>query len=39
MEELGVTNKPECIYNVDEKGCRLCLHKQPLVLRKKQKTR
>jgi hypothetical protein len=21
MEELGVINKPECIYNLDEKGC------------------
>jgi len=31
MEELGLMSEPECIYNVD-KGCRLCLHKQPLVL-------
>jgi hypothetical protein len=28
MEEPGVMNKPECIYNVNEKGCSLCLHKQ-----------
>jgi hypothetical protein len=39
MEELGIMKKPECIYNVDEKGCRLCLHKQLLVLRKRRKTR
>ena len=32
LEELAVMNKPEFIYNVNEKGCRLCLHKQPLVL-------
>jgi hypothetical protein len=30
MEELGVMNKPQCIYNVDEKGCSLCLHKHQL---------
>ena len=35
MEELGVMNKQECIYNINEKGCRLCLHKQPLVLTQK----
>jgi hypothetical protein len=23
MEELGVTNKPECIYNINEKLCSL----------------
>jgi hypothetical protein len=28
MEELGIMNKTECIYNVDEKGCSVCLHKQ-----------
>jgi hypothetical protein len=28
-------NKPQCIYNVDEQRCRLCLHKQPLVLTQK----
>jgi len=32
VEELGVMNKPECIYIVHEKGCRLCLHKRPLVM-------
>jgi hypothetical protein len=32
QEELGVINKPECIYKVKEKRCSLCLHKQPLVL-------
>jgi len=35
MEELGIMNKPECIYNVNEKGYRSCLHKKPLVLRQK----
>jgi hypothetical protein len=30
MEEIGVVNKPECIYNVDKKGCSLCLHKHQL---------
>jgi len=25
MEELEVMNKPECIYNIDEKGQSLCL--------------
>ena len=39
MEELGVMNKPECIYIVDEKGRRLCLDKQSLVMiQKRQKT-
>jgi len=28
MEELGEKNKPECIYNVDEKLCSFCLQKQ-----------
>jgi len=38
VEELGLMNKPECIYIVDEKGHRLCLHKQPLVMiQKRQK--
>ena len=32
MKELGVINKPECIYNINERGRRLYLHKQPLVL-------
>jgi len=25
MEELGVMNKSECIYNINEKGQSLCL--------------
>jgi hypothetical protein len=28
-------NKPESIYNVDEKGCRMCHHKEPLLLTQK----
>jgi hypothetical protein len=28
MEELVVMNKPEFMYNVNEKGCSLCLHKK-----------
>ena len=39
MEELRIMNKAECIYNVDEKGCRLCHHKRPSVLTKRRKTR
>jgi len=39
MEELGVINKPQCIYNVDEQRCRLCLQKQPLVLTQKGRKR
>jgi len=40
MEELGIMNKPDCIYNVDEKGCRMCLHKQLACTDiKRQKTR
>jgi len=35
MEELGVMNKPEHIYNVQEEGCKLCLHQQLLVLTQK----
>jgi len=30
MEELGVMNKPGCFYDVNEKGCSLCLHKHQL---------
>jgi hypothetical protein len=30
MEELGIMNKPECIYNVDEKGYTLCFINSPL---------
>lgn len=32
MLHLGVVDKPQKIYNMDEKGCRLCLHKQQRVL-------
>ena len=34
MMKLDIVNKPERIYNVDEKGCRLSLHRQPYVLAK-----
>ena len=33
--ELDVTNKPQCTYNVDDKGCILCLHKEPHVYAEK----
>lgn len=33
--ELDLMDKPERIYNVDEKGCRLMLHHQQSVLAKK----
>jgi hypothetical protein len=32
VEEVGVMSTQECIYIFDEKGCRLCLHEQPLVM-------
>lgn len=32
---LDIMNKPERIFNVDEKGCRLSLHRQPVVLARK----
>ena len=35
MLEIGVMQKPQSIYNVDEKGNRLCLHKAPVVLARK----
>lgn len=35
LTKLDLFNKPECIYNMDEKGCRLSLHRQPYVLTKK----
>lgn len=34
MGKLDIIDKPERIYNVDEKGCRLSLHRQPYVLAK-----
>lgn len=30
--ENEIMDKPEKIFNVDEKGCQLTLHKNPLVL-------
>lgn len=35
LQELDLMDKPERIYNVDEKGCRLTLHHQQTVLAKK----
>lgn len=35
MQTLEIMNKPQCIYNMDEKGCRLTLHHQQSVLAKK----
>lgn len=32
MIELDIMDKPQCIYNIDEKGCRLTLHHQQTVL-------
>ena len=34
MLKLDVIDKPERIYNVDKKGCRLSLPRQPYVLTK-----
>lgn len=34
-EELGIGDHPQCLYNVDEKGCRLTVHNQPTVLAQK----
>ena len=36
LEKLGLMDKPELIYNVDDKGCKSYLHKQPLLLTKKE---
>ena len=33
--ELDLMNELQSIYNMDEKGIRLCLHKSPKVLSKK----
>ena len=33
--EKNIFDKPQHIYNMDEKGIRLCLHKSPVVLAKK----
>ncbi|CAK1585467.1 unnamed protein product [Parnassius mnemosyne] len=35
MEKLAVQDKPAHIYNIDEKGCQMILHKSPLVLAQK----
>lgn len=35
LQELDLMDKPERIYNIDEKGCRLSLHHQQTVLAKK----
>lgn len=35
LEEHNILGKPERLYNMDEKGCRLNLHKEPRVLAKK----
>lgn len=37
--ELDLVNKPQSIFNVDEKGLRLCLHRSPTVLSQKGKKR
>ncbi|KAJ8958421.1 hypothetical protein NQ318_002204 [Aromia moschata] len=35
LDELDFKNKPERIYNLDEKGCRLTIHHQQTVLAQK----
>lgn len=35
LTDLDIMDKPERVYNVDEKGCRLSLHHQQTVLAKK----
>lgn len=34
-DELDLHDHPERLYNMDEKGCRLTLHRQPIVLAEK----
>lgn len=34
-DELSIDQHPERVYNVDEKGCRLTVHKQQQVLAEK----
>lgn len=34
-ESLMIENRPECLYNMDEKGCRISLHHQQTVLAEK----
>lgn len=36
LEKLGLMGKPELIYSIDDKGCKSYLHKQPLLLIKKE---
>ncbi|KAJ8931576.1 hypothetical protein NQ314_015488 [Rhamnusium bicolor] len=35
LDEMDLKNKPERIFNMDEKGCRLTLHHQQIVLAKR----
>lgn len=35
MLHLNILQKPQRIYSMDEKGCRLSLHKSPAVLAQK----
>ncbi len=32
LDEMNLKNKPQSVYNMDEKGVRMCLHKSPTVL-------
>ncbi|XP_047535783.1 uncharacterized protein LOC125070127 [Vanessa atalanta] len=34
-EKLHIENRPECLYNMDEKSCRISLHHQQTVLAQK----
>lgn len=38
-EELDIIAYPERLYNMDEKGCRITVHKQNVVLAEKGNTR
>lgn len=35
FEILKIRDYPQRLFNMDEKGCRLTIHKQPLVLAQK----
>ncbi|XP_050298658.1 tigger transposable element-derived protein 1-like isoform X2 [Anthonomus grandis grandis] len=35
LVDFSLINRPQCIYNMDEKGCRLTLHHQQKVLTRK----
>lgn len=35
MAELDVMDKPQLIFNMDEKGCQLTIHKEPVILTRK----